>query len=223
MERHKICEASEHKRFTAFVQYPSRRGRGSRNEAGPSTPESASVEGTIFREDMNSTQSIDDVGRRRSSTVSTASVQTYTLPSTPNPDEAFRKRSSSISVRRSSSNATFDDSLDVGVEAPQRTESVEPWPERNFPLSEAEYEEMKRVLPSVEVKESNSLRRLRTTSSRVSLNDLDSELIADVDYDSRAGSPAPSLSSGATEDPDDPDWGAAEGTEHTRPSHKSCR
>ncbi|KAK3106503.1 hypothetical protein FSP39_021317 [Pinctada imbricata] len=226
LERHKICEASERKRFTSFIQYPSRRSRGSRNEAGPSTPESsADTKSLKEREDVQSVaQTPEEIARKRSSTLSSTSSQTFNVAS-PLSDDAFRRRSSSTSVRRISTNSFLEDNSDFSFDLVGQ-EVVDPWPDRQFPLSEEEYEGMKQEMPVIEIKENNSVRRRQVQTKFTVVDDIENNLVEDRVYmSSRVSSPVPSVSSGSNasdDDPDDPEWTASR-EENSRNLLKSRR
>ncbi|XP_069120844.1 KAT8 regulatory NSL complex subunit 1-like [Argopecten irradians] len=198
IERHKTCEVQEKKRFTSFIQYPSRRQRGSRGEEQPRTP--------AIPDDIQMDISVNEPILPLSSSLSTSPSPTPQMQAFK--DEAFRRRSSSASSRRLSMSASMDEnSRDSQLFETVESCYVEPWPERIFPLTEDEYEQMKMVQPPAV-----RVRRARMSSSRVSLMSEYGSSHHQQD-DSMSGSshpcsPLPSTSSGSVvgEDPNDPEW-----------------
>ncbi|XP_033730589.1 KAT8 regulatory NSL complex subunit 1-like [Pecten maximus] len=198
IERHKICEVQEKKRFTSFIQYPSRRQRGSRGEDQPRTP--------AMTDDIQMDISVNEPILPLTSSLSTSPSPTPQVQAFK--DEAFRRRSSSASSRRLSMSASMDEnSRDSQLFEMVEMCSVDPWPERTFPLTEEEYEQMKMVQPPA-----IRVRRARISSTRISLM---SEYSSShhPQEDSMSGSshpcsPLPSTSSGSVvgEDPNDPEW-----------------
>ncbi|XP_052092973.1 KAT8 regulatory NSL complex subunit 1-like isoform X1 [Mytilus californianus] len=120
-------------------------------------------------------------------------------------DETFRRRSGSATIRRISNSVSFDDGEFV---IPMDICFVEPWMERTFPLSEEEYTKMLTDQPPVVES------RRRRSSSRVSLSESFGGKPEEEAAEGEAitCSPLPSSSSGSTasEDPNDPEWSAAD-------------
>lgn len=179
-ERHLKCEILEKKRFTNFVQYPSRRSRGSRTEIGmPPTPDALSPS-PINLPDSN------------------------ILQQNPGPSgiDNFRRRSSSVSSRRQSISLSFEDNSMDMVDITYH----DPWPERTFPLAEEEYESMKAVQPPA----TNSCRRRIPSARMSLVSEFENSKLDDsTPSSSRPCSPLPSSSSGSyagEEDPNDPEW-----------------
>ena len=187
-ERHKVCEVSERKRFSTFIHYPSRRSRGSMGgeEKRSTTPLPLDIRtndlGPITPDAMSPDPGLIDTNFSISK------------------EEAFRRRSSSASSQR------FSHSFDDGHDLPDVVEIVnkDPWPERTFPLSEAEYEEMKIVLAAPVKRRKNRISKARLSLS----SEFNGKIDSVTPISSRAASPAPSSSSGSfiTEDPNDPEW-----------------
>ncbi|XP_060075069.1 KAT8 regulatory NSL complex subunit 1-like [Ylistrum balloti] len=198
IERHKICEVQEKKRFTSFIQYPSRRQRGSRGEEQPRTP--------AMTDDIPMDISVNEPILPLTSPLSTSPSPTPQVQAFK--DEAFRRRSSSASSRRLSMSASMDEnSRDSQLYETVEMCSVDPWPDRTFPLTEEEYEQMKMVQPPAV-----HVRRARMSSTRISLMSEYSSSHHQLE-DSMSGSslpcsPLPSTSSGSVvgEDPNDPEW-----------------
>ncbi|VDI49409.1 KAT8 regulatory NSL complex subunit 1 [Mytilus galloprovincialis] len=132
-------------------------------------------------------------------------------------DETFRRRSGSNTIRRISSSVSFDDGEFL---IPMDICFVEPWIERTFPLSEEEYTKMLTDQPPVVEP------RKRRSSTRVSLSESfggKPEEEAAAEGEAITCSPLPSSSSGSTasdelNDPNDPEWSAADtnGTKVTK-------
>lgn len=132
-------------------------------------------------------------------------------------DETFRRRSGSNTIRRISSSVSFDDGEFL---IPMDICFVEPWVERTFPLSEEEYTKMLTDQPPVVEP------RKRRSSTRVSLSESfggKPEEEAAAEGEAITCSPLPSSSSGSTasdelNDPNDPEWSAADtnGTKVTK-------
>lgn len=132
-------------------------------------------------------------------------------------DETFRRRSGSNTIRRISSSVSFEDGEFL---IPMDICFVEPWIERTFPLSEEEYTKMLTDQPPVVEP------RKRRSSTRVSLSESfggKPEEEAAAEGEAITCSPLPSSSSGSTasdelNDPNDPEWSAADtnGTKVTK-------
>ncbi|OWF45329.1 KAT8 regulatory NSL complex subunit 1 [Mizuhopecten yessoensis] len=200
-DRHKICEVQEKKRFTSFIQYPSRRQRGSREDQ-PRTPAMA--------DDIPMDISVNEPILPLMSPLSTSPSPTPQAQAQAFKDEAFRRRSSSASSRRLSMSASMDEnSRDSQLYEMVEIFSVDPWPDRTFPLTEDDYEQMKTVQPPAV-----HVRRARISSARISLmSEYSSTSHHPQQEDSMSGSshpcsPLPSTSSGSVvgEDPNDPEW-----------------
>lgn len=74
LARHQTCEVSERKRFSNFVQYPSRRSRNSRTDScGPATPSDPNIQ------EAYETCAKDDSFRRRSSSASNRRTSSISL------------------------------------------------------------------------------------------------------------------------------------------------
>lgn len=179
-ERHLKCEVLEKKRFTNFVQYPSRRSRGSRTEIGmPSTPDALSP-----------------------SPINLPDSNIFQQNPGPSSLDNFRRRSSSVSSRRQSFSLTFEESSMDMVDITYH----DPWPERTFPLEEDEYESMKAVQPPATV---ITRRRIPSARMSLVSEFENSKLDDSTPSSSRPCSPLPSSSSGSyagEEDPNDPEW-----------------
>ncbi|XP_050407403.2 KAT8 regulatory NSL complex subunit 1 [Patella vulgata] len=126
--RHQKCEAEEKKRFASFIQYPMR--RRIRTDLGISTSDPASPDPLGTETFTHTSQE-----HRPSSPLSAFGDESVG-------SVHIQRRSSSISKRFSVS-SSFDDPLEY------EREKVDPWSPRTFPLSEADYEEMKSVEPHV--------------------------------------------------------------------------
>lgn len=208
---HEKCEIQEKKRFQSFIQYPSRRSRGSRNDSGPLTPETISGDVNVVGESSDSAQKIDDDTRRRSQTLSSSGGSNTNLAASLR-EEVFRRRSSSASLRRSSVSVGTDDmSMDF-----DDGETIEPWPIRAFPLSEEEYEEMKVTVSTPEESRSYVPREKISNSLLIGLGS-ETSVSEETRFEametrvSLPGSPNSSNGSHASEDPNDPEWTVANG------------
>ncbi|XP_061179909.1 KAT8 regulatory NSL complex subunit 1-like [Saccostrea echinata] len=207
---HDKCEIQERKRFQSFIKYPSRRSRGSRNDSGPLTPDTASTDVCVLNEGNDSAQRIDDDTRRRSQTLSSSGGSHTNLAASLR-EEVFRRRSSSASLRRSSVSVGTDDiSMDI-----DDGELVEPWPIRSFPLSEEEYEEMKTSVSQPEVETCTYFTRNKISSNSIVGLDEETSVSEGTTFDavetqvSVPESPNSSAGSHTSEDPNDPEWTVA--------------
>lgn len=214
-DMHEKCEIQERKRLQSFVQYPSRRSRGSRNDSGPLTPDMVSADVNNANEgNLESVSKIEEDSRQRSYTLSSSGGSHTNLAASLR-EEVFRRRSSSTSLRRSSvSVGTEDLSMDF-----DDGEVVEPWPIRAFPLSEEQYEELKANIALSEEETTTYLTRNKISSSSiVELNNDETNVTEGttsfeaIDTHVRVPeSPHSSNGSHLSEDPNDPEWTVANG------------
>ncbi|XP_067687767.1 KAT8 regulatory NSL complex subunit 1-like [Haliotis asinina] len=205
VERHLKCEVEEKKRFTSFIQYPSRRSR-TRTETStpltePSSPDPNSTPtDTLAPIELPLTESmIQPIQPPSQATPSTPTfpATSYLLASAAGFDEGSRRRSGSVSRReRLSFSSVIDESSQDGFM--ELGEIVDPWPLRTFPLSEEEFENVKKVqLTSEKVR------------PRVSLEPPSTPCRSDsTPSNSHPCSPLPSSASNsvAGDDPNDPEW-----------------
>lgn len=213
-DMHEKCEIQEKKRFQSFVQYPSRRSRGSRNDSGPLTPDMVSSDVNITNESSDGALKIEEDSRQRSFTLSSSGGSHTNLASSLR-EEVFRRRSSSASLRRSSVSVGTDDlSMDY-----DDGEVVEPWPIRTFPLSEEQLQELK-VNISLSEEENTTYLTRNKISSNSSLVELNNETNvtegattceAMDTHVSVPQSPNSSNGSNLSEDPNDPEWTVGNG------------
>lgn len=213
---HEKCEIQEKKRFQSFVQYPSRRSRGSRNDSGPLTPDMVSTDVNIANESSGSDGAlkIEEDSRQRSLTLSSSGGSHTNLASSLR-EEVFRRRSSSASLRRSSVSVGTDDlSMDY-----DDGEVVDPWPIRTFPLSEEQLQELKVNISLFEEENTTYLTRNKISSSS-SLVELNNETNVTEGattceaMDTQVSVPqSPNSSNGSqlSEDPNDPEWTVGNG------------
>lgn len=213
-DMHEKCEIQEKKRFQSFVQYPSRRSRGSRNDSGPLTPDMVSSDVNIANESSDGALKIEEDSRQRSFTLSSSGGSHTNLASSLR-EEVFRRRSSSASLRRSSVSVGTDDlSMDY-----DEGEVVDPWPIRTFPLSEEQLQELK-VSISLSEEENTTYLTRNKISSNSSLVELNNETNvtegattceAMDTHVSVPQSPNSSNGSQVSEDPNDPEWTVGNG------------
>ncbi|XP_064643381.1 KAT8 regulatory NSL complex subunit 1-like [Lineus longissimus] len=198
--RHLRCEIKEKKRYMTYIT-KNKRNRGSRTESGAATP--------------------DPMGQPEHSPNEPNLVSSFnsgfgTPPSTPIGGVRFeegRRRSGSISCsygsKRERDRSLSGDHLDRMFTSTPEFEEVliPPWEPREFPISEEEYDGMKREMEDV-------INRVPTPpivmEESEMLPPMQSEPVTPIN--SSPPSPLPSTSSGSAgvsmleEDPNDPEW-----------------
>ncbi|PVD35813.1 hypothetical protein C0Q70_02782 [Pomacea canaliculata] len=171
IERHKVCETEEKKRFSTIVKYPpSRRGRG-RSSIGlqsseissqdflvPSSsdigcqPVSMGTQASLDAGELTGEESQDMRNSRCSTPIPQGSIPTFHLPSNQQDEDSMSCTYGGLSVRQGPITSTAirerlsvsSNLEDFGTDYIDTRDirGTEPWPLREFPLTDEEVEQL---------------------------------------------------------------------------------